>query len=80
MKLRERVILQSLTASLVLIAVAYAGIYAISPHELDWHVETSLERILLHIWPSSVLLVLYPFKDPGPQRSAVSRQRTHPRQ
>jgi hypothetical protein len=67
LRTQERALLRSLTASIVLIVAAYLWVYVISPHDLDWHVETSLERLLLHIWPSSVLLALYALREPSPR-------------
>jgi hypothetical protein len=39
-------------------AVAYVLVYAISPHDLVWHVGTSASRLFLHFWPTVVLVVL----------------------
>ena len=47
-----------LTAAVVLIAMlaGYFGIYLITPHDLHWHLMTSLNRLFIQLWPSAVLL------------------------
>src|SRR5262249_40932276 len=32
----------------------YLAAYLISPHPLDWHLESSLDRLLLHLWPAAL--------------------------
>lgn len=39
-------------------AVFYLVAYAITPHDVGWHVETSWARLTLHILPSVVLIAL----------------------
>jgi hypothetical protein len=46
-------------ASVPLIAVAlvlagYVGVYAITPHDVAWHVGSSFDRLLLQLWPVAV--------------------------
>jgi hypothetical protein len=43
-------------AILVLVACGYFAIYVITPLDLKWHIETSMERLLLHLWPSALML------------------------
>jgi hypothetical protein len=45
-------------ASLVLLATAaaYCAAYAASPYDLEWHLGSSMSRILLHFWPAGVFL------------------------
>ena len=35
----------------------YLGVYIITPHDLGWHVGTSLDRLLLHLYPLALLLI-----------------------
>ena len=37
---------------LIMMLMGYFFIYVITPRELDWHLRTSLERLLLHLWPA----------------------------
>ncbi len=40
--------------ALALLALGYFVIYLISPHDLNWHLSNSLDRLLLQLWPSFV--------------------------
>jgi len=31
--------------------LGYFGVYIVTPMDLDWHIGTSLSRLLLHVWP-----------------------------
>lgn len=47
----------SAATSLIVLSLMLAGyllIYVISPRNLDWHLKTSLERLLLQLWPTAV--------------------------
>lgn len=50
---------------LSLMLIGYFLLYVFSPRNLDWHLKTSLERLLLQLWPSVVFtyfnLVRAPF-------------------
>jgi hypothetical protein len=37
-----------------IIAVCYFAAYLTSPHDLQWHLESSLERLLCHLWPAAL--------------------------
>lgn len=46
------------TFGIVLFTLAmYMGVYIITPLDLHWHLETSLDRLALHILPSTLFLV-----------------------
>lgn len=47
--------LAALTAGLML--AGYGAVYLVTPHYLGWHLETSLDRLLVQLWP----LVLFAF-------------------
>ena len=38
--------------------LAYLSIYVITPHDLQWHLITSLERLLHQLYPAFLLLSL----------------------
>lgn len=44
-------------ATLALVAIGYTLIYVSTPHDIGWHLRTSLSRLILHLWPG-VLYVL----------------------
>jgi hypothetical protein len=37
-----------------LLVAGYAGVYAITPHDLEWQLKTSLDRVMLHAFPTLV--------------------------
>ena len=41
----------------LLMAAGHFLIYLLSPHDLDWHLENSLDRIMLQMLPFSILLL-----------------------
>jgi hypothetical protein len=43
--------------ALALMAAGYAFIYLITPHDLEWHMRTSLSRLILHLWPSALFVL-----------------------
>jgi hypothetical protein len=47
-----------LTAATVLIFMltGYFGIYLITPHDLHWHLLTSLNRLFIQLWPGAIFL------------------------
>jgi hypothetical protein len=40
-----------------LVAAAYGAIYVTTPMPLAWHLQTSLDRLLFHLWPSALFAV-----------------------
>ncbi len=43
-----------LLATGLIVFACYFGAYLISPHPLAWHLESSLDRLLLHFWPATL--------------------------
>ena len=41
-----------LLATGLIVFTCYFAAYLISPHPLAWHLECSLDRVLLHFWPA----------------------------
>ncbi len=59
--------LPMVTAAAVLIAVQFVGYYAvyvITPYDLTWHLNYSIERIFLQVFPLSAFLVLSATRTP----------------
>ncbi|MBS2022510.1 MAG: hypothetical protein JST92_08880 [Deltaproteobacteria bacterium] len=40
---------------LLVVAVGEVLVYLATPHDLPWHIRTSLDRLLLHAWPLALL-------------------------
>ncbi len=60
----------SLTLSLLL--MGYFLVYVITPHELTWHIDTSLYRLALHVWPS--MLFVFFMLARTPEEAGVIKQ------
>lgn len=46
-------------SSVVLLMLAgYHIVYVITPHSLEWHVNTSFSRLVAQLWPSAVLALM----------------------
>jgi hypothetical protein len=48
-----------LITSIFIVSLMFGGyffIYIITPHDLNWHLATSLSRLFLQLWPSSIFL------------------------
>jgi hypothetical protein len=41
-------------AIVALVILAYGGVYVVTPHDIGWHMGTSLDRVLLHVFPTLV--------------------------
>lgn len=41
--------------TLVFLLVGYYGVYLITPHDVAWHLATSLGRLVIQVWPLAVL-------------------------
>ena len=44
-------------AVLLLVAAAYTAVYVLTPHDLVWHLRTSIDRLHLHLYPALLVLV-----------------------
>ena len=44
--------------ALVAVCTGYVSIYVITPLDLTWHLNTSLNRLYMHLWPSFIFLTL----------------------
>jgi hypothetical protein len=45
-------------AVVLLVTLAYGGVYVLTPHDLEWHLVASLHRLFVHLWPAVVVLAL----------------------
>lgn len=46
----------------------YFGIYLITPHDLDWHIYTSMERLVSHLFPAIFFLTFIASQSPRLER------------
>ena len=54
----EKNIVTSCAQILLLMLFSYAAVYLISPHPLDWHLDTSATRLLIQLYPSFLFILL----------------------
>ena len=57
--------IRTLAVSLVILLVGYFSVYVVTPLELDWHLRTSVVRLLIHLWPSFVFTYFLVVKGVG---------------
>ncbi len=50
--------------ALVLMSVAYAGVYILTTKDVNWQIQTSLSRVLMQLWPMAVLVFFLYAKPP----------------
>ena len=43
-------------AALITVALGFGAVYFLTPFDLNWHINTSTDRLIIQLWPS-VLLV-----------------------
>lgn len=51
--------------TLLLQSLGYYAAYLLTPHDLQWHLKTSVHRIFVQLWPSLVFAVMWLMPDPG---------------
>jgi 4-amino-4-deoxy-L-arabinose transferase-like glycosyltransferase len=54
-------------------AGGYTAVYLITPQDLTWHLKTSLERLLLQLWPTGLFAFFLAVATPQEARSARER-------
>ena len=52
---------------LVATAVGYYAVYVLTPKDLVWHLDTSVTRLWLQLWPSLLFLLFFAAASP-PER------------
>lgn len=58
---------ESLFTIFMVMVIMYAGylaFYIITPYDLEWHLETSLSRLLMQLWPSCILAIFLATRSP----------------
>ena len=69
--------LGALALRMGLVLAAYGAVYLVTPYSLQWHLETSAQRLLTQVLPSLVLLVLAlarsPLETGTPDEPAITR-------
>jgi len=60
----ERVTLLTFASALGLVLAGYFFIYVTTPRDLEWHLTFSLDRLLIQLWPSFVLLFFLSVRPP----------------
>ncbi len=61
------------------VLAGYFAVYLVTPANLDWHLSTSLGRLLVQVWPSALLLafvMLHPFEEAARQTNRRETGRT----
>ena len=61
---RPRAALCGILSVLLLMLVGYFFVYVTTPLELAGHLRTSLDRLLLHLWPAAILAIFLALADP----------------
>ena|GEM_PF-331638 len=56
-----------------LMLAAYYCAYLTTPYELQWHLSTSVDRLLIQLWPSAVLAIFRLIRSPEEAWPAASR-------
>jgi hypothetical protein len=59
--------------ALLLALLGYVAVFLATPKPLAWHLETAANRLLLHLWPSTVLLLVAYSLDLGWKRLPAGR-------
>jgi len=55
----------------LLLSAAYLAAYVATPYDLSWHLYTSVDRLLVQIWPLFVLVFFLAVRTPEEARRAV---------
>ncbi len=63
-------------AIVLLMTAGYFFVLVITPHDLKWHLMTSLNRLFLQLWPLAVFLVFMSARSPGPAEEAGAGTKT----
>jgi len=48
--------LRLLVTTLTSMVIGYYLVYIVTPHDLAWHLQYSLDRLLLQLWPSAIFV------------------------
>jgi hypothetical protein len=61
---QERSITVKMLWILAVMVVGYYSAYLISPHDLVWHLDTSINRLALQLWPSILFIYFFTLRTP----------------
>ena len=68
---------------LATVLAGFFAVYVLTPHGLDWHLVTSLDRLYVQLWPLAVLAAFLAMGDPDEwgrgQRGTSTRFRSDPK-
>jgi len=53
-EVKDRIIVKTVFITLMLMLAGYFFVYVITPKYLTWHLQTSLDRLFLQLWPSFI--------------------------
>lgn len=59
----------SILAVLLTVLCGFFCVYLVTPHDLHWHLRTALHRLLLQVWPATVLMVFFLVRKRCPKRT-----------
>ena len=62
--------------SLLGMVAGFFGVYAITPHDLPWHLKTSIYRLAMQLWPVAIWLVLVHLPAADPQETGLALTET----
>jgi len=63
---RGRRVLVGLGTTILLAFLGYYTVYMLTPHDLEWHLRTSLSRIMTQLWPVFVFWAMMGIRLPWP--------------
>lgn len=43
-------------AALLIVALGFGAVYLLTPFDVNWHINTSMDRLIIQLWPSVLLL------------------------
>ena len=61
---QRRIRIVTMLTTLGMVA-GYTGTYLLTPHDLLWHLNSSLDRLIVHVWPSLLFGLFISTKSPG---------------
>ncbi|MFZ5830204.1 MAG: hypothetical protein ACOY3P_08950 [Planctomycetota bacterium] len=61
---RSGKVLPGIVVILSMMLAGYLMVYVVTPHDLAWHVNTSMDRLLVQLWPILLLAVFWYLADP----------------
>jgi hypothetical protein len=69
---RDRAALRGMTLALLGNCAGYFMIYVLRPLDLTWLLDSSMDRLIIHLWPSVIFVVFLAAR--APERSGKGRR------